>query len=69
MSDMQIYFCFFTFILAAPYGPPPIIHMQGPMNYGGGEEGKIDNTFVGWSGFSDKAIRAIFVRKVNSYAY
>ena len=36
------------------------------MNYGGGEEGKIDgNTFAGWSGFTDKAIRAVFIRKVS----
>lgn len=53
----------------SPYGPPPpppIIHMPGPMNYGGDEAGKIeDNNLAGWSGFTNKAIRAVFVRKVN----
>lgn len=43
--------------------------MPGPMNYVGGEEGKIDGgNFPGWSGFTDKAIRAVFVRKVNCCA-
>lgn len=50
----------------APYGPPPVIHMTAPMGYEA-DPGKIEsNILPGWSGFTDKAIRAVFVRKVYS---
>lgn len=55
----------------APFAPPPMLHIPGPgapgYNPGAEEAGKFDENVLGWSGFTDKAIRAVFVRKVKVF--